>query len=59
MNQFLVSQELMQKIGNYLVGRPYVEVADMIDAIKLLKAIAPSTDVTPLPESANEEAPQA
>lgn len=36
MKTYTVSQEVMQKLLNYLVSRPYIETFQLVDALKVI-----------------------
>lgn len=44
MNNYLVSQELLQTILNYLATRPYNEVHALVPQIQVLKPVVVETD---------------
>ena len=49
MNKYIVSEETLNSILNYLGSRPYVEVMDLVDSIRTAEA---HPDNTPPDEEA-------
>lgn len=54
MNKYIVSEETLNSILNYLGSRPYVEVMDLVDSIRTAEA-HPDNVMSVLTEESEEE----
>lgn len=55
MKNFVITEQVAQEIANYLVTKPYCEVAGMVQnlqALQVLPDIKPQAPAAPAPEKA-------